>query len=51
MSDEERELEPGQIPEENKLPPWHRPEMKKISLRETLNHVGSGGDAGHSESL
>ena len=53
MSDDERELEmlEGHNPEEGKLPQWHSPELKKISLRETLNHAGSGGDGPHSSSL
>ena len=53
MSDVERESKmlEGHNPEEGKLPRWHSPELKKISLRETLNHVGSGNDGGHSESL
>jgi hypothetical protein len=53
MSDGERELNmlEGHNAEEGKLPQWHSPQLKKISLRETLNHVGSGGDGGHSSSL
>ena len=53
MSDDERELEmlEGHNPEEGKLPQWHSPELKKISLRETLNAAGSGNDMGHSMSL
>jgi hypothetical protein len=53
MSDVERELGmlEGHNPEDCTLPQWHRPELQKISLRETLNHVGSGNDMGHSQSL
>jgi len=53
MSDDEREFKmlEGHDLEEGKLPRWHSPQLKKISLRETLNHVGSGNDAGKSESL
>ena len=53
MGDDGRESKmlEGLNPEEGELPPWHTPELKKVSLRETLNHVGSGGDAGHSTSL
>jgi hypothetical protein len=53
MSDDQRESKmlDGRNPQEGKLPQWHRPELKKISLRETLNHAGSGEDGGHSESL
>jgi hypothetical protein len=53
MIDDGRELRvlEGQNLEEGKLPQWHSPELKKISLRETLNHVGSGNDAGVSQSL
>jgi hypothetical protein len=53
MNDVERELKmlEGRNPEEGTLPQWHRPELQKISLRETLNHVGSGNDMGHSQSL
>jgi hypothetical protein len=53
MNDHERELKmlEEHNPEASKLPQWHSPELKKISVRETLNHVGSGGDAGHSTSL
>ena len=53
MSDVERELKIPEAhnPGEGALPQWHRPELQKISLRETLNHVGSGNDMGHSQSL
>jgi hypothetical protein len=53
MSEDERELRmlDGHNPEVGKLPRWHTPELKKISLRETLNSPGSANDMGHSQSL